>query len=118
MPNPIRFVSILVFLGTLGLSGCNHYAPNPSSVSVSAIYIDQAPPPRPRIVVPPAPNSIAVWIDGYWNWTGVQFVWVDGFWDPNPPQALHWVRDRWAQSNRGWYRQPGQWHAAPLGRRR
>jgi len=117
MPNSIRFVSILMFFGTLGLSGCNHYAPNPNSVSVSAIYIDQSPPPRPRIVVPPAPNSIAVWIDDYWNWTGVQFVWVDGFWDLNPPQAQHLVRDRWAQSNRGWYRQPDQWHAAPLGRR-
>ena len=99
-------------------AGCTTYGPYPDQVSVTAVYIDHPPPVRPRVIIPPPPTRFAVWIDGYWNWTGVQFVWVDGFWDPDPPRAYHWVPDRWVQSDRGWHRQPGHWHPRERGRRK
>jgi len=83
-----------------------HYGPPPAGV----IYITTAPPPPRTVIIPPRPSPIAVWISGYWSWTGVEFVWIDGRWDRNPPHAgAVWVPDQWVKTKHGWYRHPGRW---------
>jgi hypothetical protein len=83
-----------------------HYGPP----SAGVVYIMTAPPAPRSVIIPPRPSSVSVWISGYWNWTGVDFVWVDGRWDNNPPRAgAQWVPDQWVKTKKGWYRQPGHW---------
>jgi hypothetical protein len=83
-----------------------HAGPPPAGI----VYIRTAPPPVRTVIIPPRPSASAVWISGYWNWTGATFVWVDGRWDRNPPRAgAQWVPDHWIRTNKGWYRQPGRW---------
>ena len=37
-------------------------------------------------VVPPAPNSKAVWVDGHWAWRARNYVWQRGGW-VQPPEG-------------------------------
>ena len=102
-------------LCALALAGCAvHYHPYyrhgpPPPASASIVFAPNAPPPPRRVAIPPRPSTTAIWIDGYWNWTGVQFVWVDGFWERNPPHGRNWERGRWTHTSRGWYWTPGRW---------
>lgn len=83
-----------------------HYGPPPAGV----VYISSAPPPPRTVVVPVRPSSVSVWISGYWDWNGFDFVWIDGRWDPNPPRPRAvWVPDTWVHTDKGWYRHPGRW---------
>lgn len=44
------------------------------------------PPPAPVKEEPPArPNASAVWVTGYWHWTGMQYAWIPGHWEAPPP---------------------------------
>jgi len=96
----------------LALSGCANngpYRPAPAYAPSSYVYVKTAPPAPRRVVMPPRPSDYAIWIDGYWNWSGYDYVWISGFWEANPPRNQTWVRDRWANSNQGWYREQGRW---------
>lgn len=94
----------------LALSGCHHgfYGPRPLG-GLGIVYVQTAPPPPRFVPRPPPPSSTAIWIDGYWNWTGVTFVWVDGYWERNPPPGRTWEPGGWVQGPQGWHRQPGRW---------
>jgi hypothetical protein len=97
----------------LAIAGCaTHYHPyyghGPVTSDISVVYVRSAPPPPRRIRIPPRPSATAVWVDGYWNWTGATFVWVDGFWERHP-RSRAWVPDRWVHTDLGWYRRPGRW---------
>ena len=48
-------------------------------------------PPEPvRIeVIGPRPSKAAVWIDGYWHWSGRRWVWRDGVWTVPPEGAYY-----------------------------
>lgn len=100
--------------GTLLLSGCAghrhpYYGHGPAPIGLQISFIARSPPPPRRVAIPPRPVTGAIWIDGYWNWTGVRFVWVDGFWERNPPKGKSWEKHRWVHTKRGWYQQPGRW---------
>lgn len=102
----------LIGCGALLASGCwvhYHYRHGPAPVSPSVVFVRRAPPPPLRPRIPPRPAATAIWIGGYWRWSGVDFVWVDGFWERRPPVGRVWVRDKWIHTNRGWYRRPGRW---------
>lgn len=48
-------------------------------------------PPAPRVeVIPDAPYEDAVWVYGYWSWTGVRYVWVPGRYMHRPGPGLYW----------------------------
>ncbi len=39
------------------------------------------PPPAPRMELqPPKASENAVWVPGYWRWTGFKWFWIGGFW--------------------------------------
>ncbi len=93
-------------------SGCwvhSNYRHGPPSLRLGIVYIDRAPPPPRRIPIPPRPVVGAIWIGGFWRWTGFQYVWVDGYWDRNPPPGKIWTPGRWIHTSRGWYWDEGRW---------
>jgi hypothetical protein len=108
-----RILPAVTALAFAGLTACagygphRHYGPPPSGT----VHITTAPPPPRTVIIPPRPTSLSVWISGYWNWTGTDFVWIDGHWDRSPPRAgAVWVPDQWVKTNKGWYRRPGRWN--------
>jgi hypothetical protein len=68
------------------------------------------PPPAPvREERPPPPNPQAVWIAGYWHWTGMQYAWIPGHWE-SPPQGAVWATPKVTRSKDGRYvYEPGGW---------
>ena len=102
----------------LGLLGCGHT--NKRS-SPETVYVSQ-PQPQPEYVIvreaPPAviverrpapPSSRHVWIDGYWQWEGRQYVWQPGHWAVPPHERAVWVAPRYEKHEQGYLYTPGQW---------
>jgi len=78
---------LLLIAAALGLSGCYTRARVAFRAQVpSTVTVTTAPPPvRPAVAQrPPKPGDDAVWVSGYYQWSGTAWVWVDG----------HWERDR------------------------
>jgi hypothetical protein len=58
-------------------------------------------------VVTVQPSPYAVWVPGYWNWNGAQYLWVAGYWAVPPPGFHVFVRGEWIFRNGGYfYRRP------------
>jgi hypothetical protein len=68
-----------------------------------------APPPARVEVAPPAPYAGAVWIDGYWDWSGGRHVWRAGHYE-RPRPGYIWVGRRWERRGHGWRASGGRWH--------
>jgi hypothetical protein len=63
-------------------------------------------PPGPD-VAPPPPSPDTVWVPGYYEWNGVQYVWVGGYWAVPPPGFHVFVQGGWVLSGGGYfYRRP------------
>jgi len=77
------------------------------------VYQDSPPPPPPKVAetVSPSPAANAVWIPGFWDYTGSSYIWNTGHWEIPPPVARQYVSPHW--ENRGgtyvWVR--GYWVA-------
>ena len=72
------------------------------------------PPPAIREEQPTtAPSQAAVWVSGYWHWTGASYTWIPGHWDAAPPGA-RWYAPRYVQGTDGrYYYQPGAFKSEP-----
>lgn len=51
----------------------------------------------------------AVWVAGFWDWQGDQWVWVPGRWVVPETRHAHWVRARYVREYGGWRYVPGHW---------
>lgn len=69
-------------------------------------------PPPPLLVEVPgaAPSRDAIWIPGFWAWSGTRFVWVAGDWSA-PWPGHTWVEGHWKRSGAGFAWVPGRWKA-------
>ncbi|WP_428408349.1 hypothetical protein [Hyphococcus sp.] len=110
----LRLLKLAALSGAMAAltSGCwyhAHYRHGPAPVRMSVSYIRVSPPPPRRIIIPPRPSPAAIWINGYWRWTGADYVWIDGFWEHNPPRHKTWRDGRWVHTSQGWYWVPGRW---------
>jgi hypothetical protein len=68
------------------------------------------PPPQPDVVVAqPAPQ--AIWVTGYWAYTGEgrRYVWIPGHWEMPPPQYHTYVAPHWASTTNGYVYVQGYW---------
>ncbi|HLK36386.1 MAG TPA: hypothetical protein VKU41_06505 [Polyangiaceae bacterium] len=67
------------------------------------------PPPEPvREARPPPPNAQAVWVEGYWHWTGMQYTWIPGHFEQAPPGA-RWHGPRYFLRDGTYFYEPGGW---------
>src|SRR5260370_21559935 len=67
------------------------------------------PPPQPMVETRSAPpNPEAVWIAGYWHWTGMQYTWIPGHWEAAPPGA-RWRGPHYSPRQGTYFYEPGAW---------
>jgi hypothetical protein len=85
------------------------YRPQPTAALEA---IPSRPPPARVEVVPPAPRSDAVWIDGEWTWRASRWSWIRGRWvlPPNGARYSPWVLVR--APNGSLYEAHGVWRDA------
>jgi hypothetical protein len=78
-------------------------------------HVVQTPPPAPTSApyenVPPRPSAEAIWIPGYYDYTGQgdQYRWVSGRWEVPPPGYRSWVPPSWEQTSGGYVYRRGHW---------
>ena len=69
------------------------------------------PPPAPvREDRGTAPSPQAVWVGGYWHWTGMQYAWIPGHWDAPPPGAV-WNAPVYTARDGKYFYETGGWNA-------
>ena len=67
-------------------------------------------PPEPRTeVYGPAPSPQAIWIPGYWKYSGGEWIWIPGYWKRPPRPNAVWVPGHWEPRGPGWAWIPGHW---------
>jgi hypothetical protein len=67
------------------------------------------PPPAPMIEARPSPiRPRAVWVGGYWHWTGMQYTWIPGHWEAGP-EGARWRAPRYLLRDGVYYYEPGGW---------
>lgn len=112
-----RLIALVLRASCALLAGCAPALPLPELAehdSASPPVVVPYPPPAARVEqVPERPTADAVWIDGYWRWTGSGYDWVAGVWRvPLPGRAyapadtvrrrngeLLWYAPRWKSSS-------------------
>ncbi len=71
------------------------------------------PPPEPMSEARPAPpDAQAVWVAGYWHWSGMQYTWIPGHWENAPPGAS-WRAPRYSLRDGTYFYEPGGWSRRP-----
>jgi len=78
----------------------------------SCVVIDAAPPPLRVEVRPPRPFAGAIWVGGYWWWSGVRYEWTRGHY-VRPHPGYRFVAPRWVRSGGRYYHVRG--HYRPYG---
>ena len=102
----LRLISTLAISMLVLATGCVATA----EVAVPRGIVVAGPPPAPREEIRSAPQSpSAVWVSGYWHWTGASYTWVPGHWEVAPPGA-RWYAPRYVQGPDGrYYYEPGNY---------
>jgi hypothetical protein len=69
------------------------------------------PPPREVVVARRAPARGAVWVEGYYAYTGRggEYAWVPGHWEVPPPHYHRFVQPRWEQRGGSYIYIRGYW---------
>jgi len=57
----------------------------------------------------PGPGRRVVWVPGYWQWSGTQWIWIKGSWRLPPKAGYRWRPSRWRKSASGSIFVPGGW---------
>ena len=107
MPKKIK--PLVVVLAALSLSACV-VAPYPRAAYYPpGEVVTDVPPPQPYVeVVPAIPFPGAVWIGGYWGWSGSRHSWVPGRWERARP-GYTWSPPHWEQRGHQWHQRGGGW---------
>jgi hypothetical protein len=99
--------ALAALLGSSPVAGCVATSSPPPS---RGVVVSGPPPPAvaEARTAPPGPN--AVWLDGYWHWTGAQYAWIPGHWEQPPPGAA-WYGPRYVSSEGSHFYEPGGWRS-------
>ena len=73
-----------------------------------AIITDVAPPAPYAEAVPVIPYPGAVWIGGYWGWSGSRHNWVPGRWERGR-HGYAWNPHHWENRGGRWRLEGGGW---------
>jgi hypothetical protein len=101
---PAALATVLFGSGCVVEAG---FSTTPAGVAVSGP--PPAPMPEPR---PQPPDAQAVWVAGYWHWTGMQYAWIPGHWEKAPPGAA-WHAPRYSIRDGTYFYEPGGWSKHP-----
>jgi hypothetical protein len=103
-------ISLALVAGALAvLGGCAVYpAPGPYYGGNPAVIAPYGPPPVVAETYGVAPYPGAIWISGYYSWSGGRHVWTPGRWE-QPRAGYHWVPRTWEQHGHEWHQRGGHW---------
>jgi hypothetical protein len=83
---------------------------------VNLRYMVEQPPPmpesKPSYRTPTRPAREAIWIEGYWAYTGnpnAPYEWMSGHWEIPPPGARSWVPSGWQRAGKNYVFVRGGW---------
>ena len=94
---------------SLSSAGCVVEAFGAAPVGV----VVSSPPPPPMVEVRPAPPAApAVWVAGYWHWTGMQYTWIPGHYG-QPSPGKEWRAPRYTLHDGVYIYEPGGWWTPP-----
>jgi WXXGXW repeat (2 copies) len=103
--------AVFTVLAALSSSGCVVEAG--TSASVAGGVAVSGPPPQPMPEArPQPPDAQAVWVAGYWHWSGMQYTWIPGHWEKAPPGAS-WRAPRYSIREGTYFYEPGSWSRHP-----
>ena len=103
--------AVFTVLAALSASGCVVEAG--TSASVGGGVAVSGPPPQPMPEArPQPPDAQAVWVAGYWHWSGMQYTWIPGHWENAPPGAS-WRAPRYSIREGTYFYEPGSWSRRP-----
>ena len=86
-PRRARLMTFIVLSLVLAGAGC----PGVWEVAYGGDLAIPLEPPAPQLeAIPQAPYEDAVWVAGYWSWTGVRYVWLPGRYVRRPGPGLFW----------------------------
>lgn len=80
-----------------------------SSPPPRGVVVNSAPPPPPREPAPVRPSAQAVWVPGYWHWTGLEYTWIRGRWTQPPAAGATWHAPRYSIQGGQHTYEPGGW---------
>ena len=90
----------------LAIAGC----PGTYEVDyVGPVPIEEEPPPPQQEEIPPLPYEDAVWVYGYWNWSGVRYVWVPGRYMRRPAPGYYWYPGGYVRRGNRYIYVHGRW---------
>ncbi|MGH7271868.1 MAG: hypothetical protein ACREJ3_15670 [Polyangiaceae bacterium] len=98
---------MVLSIAPLPLAGCvieaGEAAP-PTEVAVAG------PPPQPvrEVRSPPPKNVRAIWVAGYWHWTGMQYTWIPGHWE-SARAGAEWRAPHYTVREGVYFYEPGGW---------
>jgi hypothetical protein len=105
----------LAFVVTAGAAASAGCVATESGAVPRGVAVSGPPPaPIPEAARPPAPgpnSANAVWIAGYWHWTGMQYTWIPGHWESAPPGAA-WSAPRYVSTDGAYFYEAGAWRGA------
>lgn len=99
----------------IGLAGAALSLPAAAQIPVPPhprleIHIGHTRPPRLRFERRgPRPDRFSIWIRGFWDWQGDQWIWVPGHWDRPRDRHVRWIVPRYHREYGGWRYEPGHW---------
>lgn len=95
----MRAGCVVLSLSFAVLAGCVVNEPEAPTRGV----VVSGPPPSPmREDPPPPPSPEALWVPGYWHWTGMQYAWIPGHWEA-PPAGAVWAQPKVTSTQDGRY---------------
>ncbi len=128
MKSPQSLLWVSVGVAGLCLLGCRHnHGVRRSSETVYVaepqpqpqyVIVREAPPPVIVDRRPSRPSREHIWIDGYWDWNGRQYVRHPGQWARPPRAHAVWVAPRYEKHKQGYRYTRGQWREEQQKRRR
>lgn len=84
----MKFMAFALALSVVAVSTSGCVATEPPMAPRGTVV--SGPPPPPVAESRPAqPSPQAVWLDGYWHWSGMQYTWIPGRWEV-PPAGARW----------------------------
>jgi hypothetical protein len=92
-------------IAAIVLSGCVATASTPPP---RGVVVNGPPPPPIQEVRSAPPSEAAIWLDGYWHWTGAQYTWIPGHWE-NAPPGQSWYGPRYVNSDGSYFYEQGGW---------